>query len=247
MLVKVTVMYDGSRYFGWQVQNGSKTKVETIQEIINKRVSIINKRPTEIVASGRTDRGVHALGQVFHFENDFDIPVKRLKNALNNALPDDIQILKVEQVNDNFHARFDAISKEYHYYLNTGAYDLFKKDYITQYNKPLDYALMLKAAAMFEGSHNFQAFNTTPLSEKRNQVRTISKIEIIKNEDVYIFKIVGDSFLRHMVRMIVGMITYIGAYKYSIEDLSKLLKTNTYQKAPFNIEPNGLYLIKVNY
>ena len=124
MLVKVTVMYDGSRYFGWQVQNGSKEKVETIQEIINKRVSIINKRMTEIVASGRTDRGVHALGQVFHFENDFNIPVKRLKNALNNALPDDIQILKVEQVADDFHARFDAVSKEYHYYLNSGPYDI---------------------------------------------------------------------------------------------------------------------------
>lgn len=247
MLVKAIVKYDGSRYFGWQRQNGTNNNFNTIEDIINKQVSIINRRKTDITASGRTDRGVHALGQVFHFENDYQIPVKRLKFALNNALPDDIQILDVSVVNDDFHARFSAISKEYHYYLNTGEYDLFKRNYITQYNKPLDYELMLQAANILKGYHDFTAFNTTPLSEKRNQWRTLSKVEIVKDKDLYIFKIEGNSFLRHMVRMIVGMLIYIGAHKYKLEHLKALLENNNSQVSPFNIEPNGLYLVKVNY
>lgn len=247
MLVKVTVKYDGSRYFGWQEQNGKNQSVETIGELINRGASIINKRPTQVVASGRTDRGVHALGQVFHFENDFNIENEKLRFALNNTLPDDIEIITVKQVDNDFHARFSATSKEYHYYLNAGKYDLFQKDYINQYNFPLDYDLMLEAAKLFEGRHDFTAFNTTPLSEKRNQIRTINKFEIEKKGDIYIFKIEGSSFLRHMVRMMVGMIVYIGDNKRKIEDLEKLLNREEGQLAPFNIEPNGLYLIKVNY
>ncbi|NLC54315.1 MAG: tRNA pseudouridine(38-40) synthase TruA [Erysipelothrix sp.] len=246
MLVKAIVKYDGSHYYGWQVQNG-KRKFKTVEDVVNRAVSIINKRPTEVVASGRTDRGVHALAQVFHFENDHLIPEKRLVNALNNALPSDIQILDVKVVAADFHARFSAVSKEYHYYLNSGEYDLFQKDYITQYNKPLNYQVMLEAAQMLVGTHDFHAFNTTPKSQKMNQVRTLTKVSIVKKDNLYIFKIEGNSFLRHMVRMIVGMIVYIGAAKYSLKDLEILLKNKNSKKAPFNIEPNGLYLIKVNY
>lgn len=246
MLVKITVKYDGSHYFGWQTQNG-KRKFKTIADVVSKAVSIINKRPTEVVASGRTDRGVHALGQVFHFKNDHYIPTVRLKNALNNALPDDIQIIDVVEVADDFHARFSAKSKEYHYYLNTGEYDLFKKNYITQYNKQLNYELMVSASKLLIGTHDFTSFNATPEIEKNNQVRTITKINIIKKDDLFIFQIEGNSFLRHMVRMLVGMLIYIGAQKYDIEDLKRLLNNEENVIAPFNIEPNGLYLFKVNY
>ena len=247
MLVKVTVKYDGSRYYGWQTQKPGIKKYKTIEEIINKRVSILNKRETEVVASGRTDRGVHALGQVFHFENDHNIPVTRLANALNNALPDDIEIIKVEEVADDFHARFSAVSKEYHYYLNMGEFNLFEKDYITQYNKPLDIDLMQRASKLFVGTHDFRAFNTTPLSEKRNQVRTIHKVDVVLDGDLVIFKIAGNSFLRHMVRMIVGMLIYVGNGKYSIKDVEDLLKLKNAKNVPYNIKPNGLYLIKVSY
>lgn len=246
MLVKVTVKYDGSHYFGWQTQNG-KRKFKTIAAVVNKAVSTINKRSTEVVASGRTDRGVHALGQVFHFENDYLIPTVRLKNALNNALPDDIEVIDIIEVKDDFHARFSAKSKEYHYYLNTGEYDLFKKDYITQYNKHLDYELMLEASKLLIGTHDFTSFNATSELEKSNQIRTITKLNIIKKADLFIFEIEGNSFLRHMVRMLVGMLVYIGAQKYDIEDLKKLLNNEESLLAPFNIEPNGLYLYKVNY
>lgn len=246
MLVKATVKYDGSNYFGWQIQNG-KRNFKTVEGLVNKAASTINKRPTEVVASGRTDRGVHAIGQVFHFDNDHLIPVTRLKNALNNALPDDIEITDVIEVEDDFHARFSAISKEYHYYLSTGEYDLFNKDYITQYNKPLDYDLMLEAAKLLVGTHDFTAFNTTPESEKRNQTRTITKIDIVKDKDLFVFKIEGNSFLRHMVRMLVGMLIYIGASIYDLNDLQTFLKNEESLMAPYNIEPNGLYLIQVNY
>lgn len=247
MLVKVTVKYDGSHYYGWQTQKPGIKKYKTIEEIINKRVSILNKRKTEVVASGRTDRGVHALGQVFHFENDHNIPVKRLANALNNALPDDIEIIKVEEVADDFHARFSAKSKEYHYYLNMGEFNLFEKDYITQYNKPLNTDLMKAASQIFVGTHNFQAFNTTPLTEKRNQVRTIFKLDVIVDGDIVIFKIVGNSFLRHMVRMIVGMLVYVGNGRYGLEDIENLLKLKNCKNVPYNTKPNGLYLVRVSY
>ena len=247
MLNKVVVKYDGSQYFGWQVQRGKNRNVKTVASVINKEVSKINKRKTEVVASGRTDRKVHALGQVFHFKNDFDIPADRLKRALNNALADDIEVISVEEVDKDFHARFSAKSKEYHYYLNMGEYDLFKKDYITQYNKALDYSKMQEAAKLIVGSHNFKNFNTTPLGEKANQKRNIYKLEIEKQEDLLIFKIKGDSFLRNMVRMIVGVLVYIGANKYNIKDLENLLKKDNPSKEAYNIEPQGLYLVKVNY
>ncbi len=246
MLIKAIVKYDGSHYYGWQSQN-SQTDIKTVAGVINRVVSKINKRPTQVVASGRTDRKVHALGQVFHFHNDHNIDLKRLKNALNNALPDDIEIVDVEQVNDDFHARFSARSKEYHYYLNLGKFNLFEKDYITQYNKKLDYQLMVEAAKYFIGKHDFRSFNATPLAEKNNQVRTISKFKILQKDNLLIFQIEGDSFLRHMARMMVGTIIYIGARKYTIDDLNKLLNNKESTLAPFNAKPNGLYLVKVNY
>lgn len=246
MITKVTVKYDGSGYYGWQDQKG-KHNVKTVEEVITKAVSTINKEKSEIVASGRTDKGVHALGQVFHFSNVHNIPLDRLKNALNNALPNDIQVIACEPVDEDFHARFSAVSKEYHYYLSTGEFDLFKRNYITYIKKDLNLEKMQKAAAMFVGKHDFSAFNTTPKDVKFNQVITINKFEIIQDHDLYVFKVEGTSFLRHMVRMLVGTLVYVGSDRLSLERVENLLANPKDYKAPFNIEPNGLYLIKVNY
>lgn len=246
MNTKVIIKYDGSGYDGWQDQLG-KNQTKTVAEIVKKAVSSINKEPTEIIASGRTDKGVSAFGQVFNFNNIFNIPLDRLKNALNNALPDDIVVLSCEAVPENFHARFSAKSKEYHYYLNMGAYDMFARKYVNQYNKDLDTSKIIDASKLFIGKHDFSAFNTTPKTVKYNQVITINKIEIEVKNQILIFKIEGTSFLRHMVRMIVGSLVYVGANKISKDRLKYLLNNPSDYRAPFNIEAAGLYLYKVNY
>lgn len=246
MIVKVTLKYDGSAYHGWQDQKG-KQNVKTVEEVVSKAVSTINKEKSGIVASGRTDKGVHALGQVFHFSNVHDIPMDRLRYALNNALPADIEVLKCEEVDDDFHARFSAVSKEYHYYLNTGSFDLFQRNYVTHFKHQLDLEIMQKAAQMFIGKHDFTAFNTTPKHIKSNQVISISKFEVIQEGDMYIFKVEGTSFLRYMVRMLVGSIVYAGCHKINLDRIQTLLENPGSSKSPYNIEPYGLYLYRVNY
>lgn len=246
MRVKVTIKYDGSNYHGWQHQKAQK-HVKTVEKAVIKAVSAINKVPTEVVASGRTDRNVHALGQVFHFDCLYDIPSDRLKFALNNALPNDILVLAVEIVNEDFHARFSAKSKEYHYYLNIGDFDLFKRNYENHYKYPLDVKKMREAANLFIGTHDFTAFNTTPKSVKRNQVITINHFEIIEENNYLIFKVEGTSFLRYMVRMLIGSLVFVGDNKLELSRISELLENHNGQKSPFKIEPQGLYLYKVNY
>ncbi len=246
LITKVTLKYDGSGYYGWQHQKG-KHHVNTIEEVVSKALSGINKEETQIVASGRTDRGVHALAQVFHFDNIHQIPCDRLRFALNNALPDDIEVIDCEMVNDDFHARFSAKSKEYHYYLNTGTYDLFKRNYITYKRLNLDLDLMREACQLLIGKHDFTNFNTTPKEVKFNQIITITKFEIEVEDDLYVFKVEGSSFLRHMVRMLVGTVVYVGSNKLSLEKVKYILENREGIKAPYKIEANGLYLVKVNY
>lgn len=243
---KVTIKYDGSRYNGWQSQHGNNGTI-TIEDEVIKAVSFINKQPTKIVASGRTDRGVHALAQVFNFENTFEIENDRLKFALNNLLPNDIEVISVESVTDMFHSRFSAKSKEYHYYLNNGEYNLFENNYITHFKSKLDLTLMQSAAKLLIGTHNFEKFNATPLEVKRNQVITITKFDIVQTGDRYIFKIEGSSFLRYMVRMLVGTVVYVGCSKYTLDTVSDFLNNDNSNKAPYKIAANGLYLYKVNY
>lgn len=246
MNTKVVIKYDGSGYDGWQDQLG-KNQTKTIEEAVKKAVNRINKEPTEIIASGRTDKGVSAFGQVFNFNNIHNIPLDRLKNALNNALPNDIVVLSCEAVSADFHARFSAKSKEYHYYLNMGAYDMFARKYVNQYNKALNIDEIISASKLFIGTHDFSAFNTTPKTVKFNQIITIKKVDIEVNNEILIFKIEGSSFLRHMVRMIVGSLVYVGASKISQQRLKYLLNNPSNYRAPFNIEAAGLYLYKVNY
>ena len=246
MNTKVVLHYDGSGYSGWQDQQG-RNNVLTVEEIVSKVISTLNKEETTITASGRTDKGVHALHQVIHFDNVNDIPNDRLKFALNNALPKDIEVVSCESVSDDFHARFSATSKEYHYYLNVGPYDMFKRHYETTWNTDLNLEKMREVAEYFVGKHDFTAFNTTPKEVKSNQVITILKFDLEEVDNHIIFKIEGTSFLRHMVRMLVGTIVFVGCGRLSFEEVKNLLDYNKGRRAPYNIEANGLYLVDVKY
>jgi tRNA pseudouridine38-40 synthase len=166
---KATIAYNGAHYCGWQVQpNGL-----SVQEVVENALAKIVKSPVGAVSSGRTDAGVHAKGQVFHFDCDLNMTGEQWRLALNSLLPDDMIIRKVEEADPNFHSRFDALWKRYDYVINMGEYDPFMKDLEFEYNKRLDVRAMRTAAGYLVGTHDFTSFNANSLEERPNQTRTI--------------------------------------------------------------------------
>ena len=235
--------YDGTAYSGFQTQ----PNLNTIQERLESALQIINNgKKTNIVATGRTDKGVHALCQYAHADIDVDITEYKLKRAMNSNLPDDIHVIETKIVSNDFHARYNVKSKEYKYYINLGEYNPLERNYVFQYNYSLNKDRMNEAIKIFLGTHDFRAF-VTESKEKENCVRTITdaKVEQIDNKLVITFK--GDGFLRYQVRNMVGILIRVGENKISTEDVEKILeskdRTTTGKTAP----PEGLYLTEVTY
>ena len=243
MRVKATVSYDGSGYYGWQ----SQANVVGIQDIIEDALSKMHKEKKHIAASGRTDRGVHALGQVFHFDTELSLTEEQWVKALNSNLPMDIRILKTEFVDAEFHSRFSAKKKRYDYYLNMGEYNLFERNTVTQYNRQLDVDKMREAASILVGTHDFTSFCSNSFEETPNQVRTIETLNISREMDRLQFTFIGDGFLRYMVRMIVGVLIQVGENKLEIADVKAILEAKSKEVIRYKAEANGLYLTEVNY
>ncbi|HZJ86944.1 MAG TPA: tRNA pseudouridine(38-40) synthase TruA [Erysipelothrix sp.] len=243
MRYKASVTYNGSSYHGWQTQPDK----QSIQSEIERALSIIHKEETSITASGRTDRNVHALNQVFHFDSDLDLKSESWVKAINTHLPKDIRIKKVIHVDEDFHARFDATSKTYHYKLNTRAFDVFTINTITQYNQPLNLNKLKEASTLFIGKHDFTSFNKTPLSVIEGQTRTITTFDVLEKNGVITFIIKGDGFLRHMIRMLVATTIAYSEDKITLEKIDNALKHPSKNKIKYNIEGNGLYLVCVDY
>ena len=240
---KVTVAYDGSNYKGWQVQPGKLS----IQKVIEEAFSTLYKRKITIIASGRTDAKVHALGQVFHYDCIQDIPPVRLIKGINSLLPKDIRIRNIELVTADFHARYLALSKIYEYRVNLGEYNLFQKDYCYQLNKEVDLKLIEAAIQLFLGEHDFTSFNTTTLKENYNQIRTIEEFNFKVEDNILVFTIRGDGFLRYMIRMIIGTILQVGLKKVTIELVRDILEKKEKGTCRYKAPPVGLYLKEVQY
>ncbi|MBK2402763.1 MULTISPECIES: tRNA pseudouridine(38-40) synthase TruA [unclassified Erysipelothrix] len=243
MRFKATVQYDGSMFKGWQKQPSGRCIQTEIESVLTR----INKVPIHISGSGRTDAGVHALGQVFHFDNIVNMDEKQLFRALNTLLPDDISITDIHPVHSDFHARFDVVSKTYEYRLNMGSYNLFERNYVYQYNKSLDLQAVREAMQVFIGTHDFTSFNATGLDEIENQVRTITDFDLIVAGDQLSFVVSGDGFLRYMVRMIVATCVACGSGKCTPHDINLMLKAADKNSVSYNIDACGLYLKEVNY
>lgn len=243
MRYKATVQYDGSDFYGWQIQPHTRT----VQEEINKALTSVNKKESMIHGSGRTDTSVHAMHQVFHFDSDLDLEGSIWLRALNGNLPNDIRILKVEKVENDFHARYNAKSKTYHYKLNTGIYDMFKHRYVYQYNKDLDVNKLKEISQSFEGTHDFTSFNATPQSVIEDQVRTVASFKVKQIDNTIQFEIKGDGFLRHMVRMLVASCIAYAEGKLSKEEIEKALLKPSKDKIKYNVPGCGLYLMHVEY
>lgn len=241
MRYKAIVMYDGTMFHGFQYQND----LRTVQEEIEKVLKIVTKKDTKIYPAGRTDTGVHALGQVFHFDYDVKMEEWQIKNALNSRLPKDIYIKNINIVNDDFHARYQALKKTYQYVINLNEFNPLNKNYCYYYKYKLDIEKMIKASKLFVGEHDFKTFTKNHKIE--NTVRTIYNIEFDVQDKVIKINITGNGFLHNMVRIIVAMLIEVGNNRITEEQLLIALNNKNRKFAPKLAPANGLYLVSVEY
>ena len=235
--------YDGSNYCGFQTQKA----LPTVQEEIEKALTIVNNnQKTAIIASGRTDKGVHALCQKAHCDILVEITPYKLMRALNSNLPDDIHVIKTEVVDDEFHARYMVKEKEYKYFLNIGEFNPIERNYVYQYCKKLNVSDMKKAICDFIGVHDFKSF--TPNKDKRNNyVREIydANIEEIDNKLVFTFK--GNGFIKYQIRNMVGYLIRVGEGKKKGSDIPMILEKKDRRFASITAHSEGLCLTDVRY
>ena len=242
----MTFSYDGSNFNGYQKQPNKRTiqgEIESVLKEINNGNSVI------ISSSGRTDAGVHALNQRAHFSMDIDISSDRLIRGMNSLLPGDIYVKNINMVDDDFHARFSAIGKEYIYKINMGEYNPLERNYIYQYCKKLDLIAMERGLKYLEGEHNFKSFTKSD-DDIEDYVRKISETSINRdNKDVnkIVITFVGTGFLRYMVRNMVGLLIEIGEGKRKPEDVMDILKLEDRRFAGKTAPSCGLYLRNVFY
>ncbi|WP_318153104.1 tRNA pseudouridine(38-40) synthase TruA [Metabacillus arenae] len=244
MRLKCTVAYDGTNFHGYQIQ----LQKRTVQLELEKALQKLHKgEKVKAFASGRTDSGVHAHGQVIHFDTLLHIPLERWPYALNSLLPDDVACLNAEKTDAHFHARFNVKKKEYRYrVLLTKEADVFKRNYTFHYPFPLDMLKMKEAADYLIGSHDFTSFCSAK-TEVEDRVRTIYEINLNQINGELVFSFIGNGFLYNMVRIIVGTLLDVGAKKIIPEDIPKILLARNREKSGKTAPGHGLYLWKVYY
>ena len=245
MKILAKVAYKGTNYIGWQVQ----PKGKSIQGVIEQKLSKILNTPTTIYASGRTDSGVHALGQAFHFEVFKDIDIDKLRYSLNCLLPKDIHILSMEYVDSDFHARFSAKSKTYEYRIYLGEESPFNVEYVYTFLRPLDISRIQGALPLFLGEHDFKDF-TSKEEDEDNFVRRIDKVDFKydRNSKIATITFKGNGFMRYQVRDMVGTLIAIGEGKESANYIAYHLKEGKNREiVPYKAPSEGLYLVEVEY
>src|SRR5512135_456562 len=259
--IKLTLQYDGTRYSGWQRQtsrqSSSASRQLTVQETLEQALEKILREKIRVIGSGRTDAGVHAIGQVAHFHTAHPIELFRLKGALNAVLPRDIAVVDARQVDLDFHARFDARAKTYRYLLiQTKTRSAFCLPGVWSLAYPLDLALMRREAACLVGRHDFRSFQASD-RHPRKSVTTIKKITVTKGTSrrlpfltgatVILFEIEGTGFLRGMVRNIVGTLIDIGRGKLPEGSVRRILRAKDRRQAGMAAPAAGLCLAQVTY
>lgn len=243
MKIQCEVSYDGTLFHGFV----SQKSLRTVQKEIEQVLEFIYKDKVRIYASSRTDAGVHALGQVFHYDAPLDIPLKNLLNAINSRLPKDIYINHIKEAHATFNARFDALGKIYHYKLHLNEYLPLLRNYVHFYYKrpKLDLNKMMEASKHLIGTHDFKSF--AKVSDKEDTVRTITKIDFLIDQNDVVIVFEGNGFLHNMVRIIVGMLLEVGRNKVTPEQLKEILAQKNRIYAPKIAPSCGLYLMKIFY
>jgi tRNA pseudouridine38-40 synthase len=241
--IKLLIEYDGTNYGGWQRQKNAIT----IQETIEKGIQKITNEDIQITGCSRTDAGVHAKGFIANFYTNSRISEEKFKTAINSQLPSDIIILDSKEVDIDFHARYNSKGKTYSYtILNANNAAAIGRNYIYHFRWPLNLEAMKKGAAVLVGKHDFGAFRTTGSSVKTS-VRTVTQLDVEKNNDLIKIYATADGFLYNMVRIIVGTLLEVGCGKITPERVSEILECKDRSKAGVSVPPQGLCLEKVYY
>lgn len=240
--IKLTIQYDGSNYSGWQSQDNAKN----IQDEMEKALKKITKEKINLISSGRTDKGVHAIGQVANFRTSCDLPADKFKYYFPKHLPDDIVVVDSQEVSYFFHARHDAVSKTYTYKIYNGQ-DLHPvlRNTCAQIPYKFDLDLMKRAASELEGRHDFSPF-TADLAKEILTVREVDEIKVSKDGKYYYMSFKAKSFMRHQVRMMAGTIMNVGRGKLRPEDIFEIFIGRCKNAGP-SLPGKGLYLQKVEY
>ncbi|MCK9575450.1 MAG: tRNA pseudouridine(38-40) synthase TruA [Clostridia bacterium] len=243
--ILLTVQYDGTNYSGWQKQEGQIT----IQQTIEVALKEICGHEIELFASGRTDAGVHAYAQMANFTCECNIPSEKIAYAVNSKLPDDIKVIKSEEVNLGFHARFNAKRKTYLYklYFSPQPLPLKERNYVRiQYD--LDLNQIKRSARYFIGTHDFATFTTAVDMREKETTRTIYSVKIVKKPDNEVFiYVTGNGFLHNMVRIIVGTLLEVGRGKIRSRQIKQIIELKNRKSAGATAPAKGLHLLKVYY
>lgn len=241
--IKLTIEYDGREFNGWQKQPNKLN----IQGSIERAIEEITGEKVDLNASGRTDAGVHALGQVANFKTDSKLPIDKFPIAINSKLKKSIRILNAEEVDDRFHSRLTCKRKTYRYVINNTTIGSAIYRYLeTHIPQKLDVNEMSKAVKYFEGEHDFRAFKASGTSSK-SSVRTIYEAKVYKIDEKIYIELTGNGFLYNMVRIIAGTLVDVGLGKIKATDIPDIITQGKRELAGKTLPPNGLYLVKVEY
>ncbi|MEZ6049557.1 MAG: tRNA pseudouridine(38-40) synthase TruA [Planctomycetaceae bacterium] len=252
--LKLTIAYDGTNYVGWQVQPNGVSVQQKVEQAIEK----LTLSSTRVIVAGRTDSGVHALGQVSNFRTESTIPPEKIQRGLQRFLPDDIVIRNVEEVSPEFHATYGAKQKHYRYLiLNSRTPNPFLRNYAYRQQAELDIDLMQQGAEYLLGEHDFRCFETQ-FPNKATSVRTMHSVKVGRHqgwelwnnrfpEEFITFDIVGSGFLYNMVRAIMGTLIKIGMQKWPPERMREIIESQDRSIAGETAPAEGLYLMEVDY
>ena len=242
--IKLIIEYDGKEFNGWQKQPNKLN----IQGTIEQAIKLVTGEEVDLTASGRTDAGVHAFGQVANFKTNANIPIEKVAIALNSNLKKSIRIISAEEVDERFHSRLSCKRKTYRYVINNSEFSsAIYRNLETHIPQKLNVEKMKEAAKYFEGEHDFKAFKASGTSSK-SSVRTIYRAEVIDapNNRIYI-ELTGSGFLYNMVRIISGTLVDVGTEKIKPEDIKNIIESKDRTLAGKTLPPNGLFLVDVKY
>jgi tRNA pseudouridine38-40 synthase len=241
--LKLTVAYDGTAYAGWQIQPDEPT----VQGVVEAAWREITREKIHVTAAGRTDAGVHALGQVVGVVTENGLPAGDLHRGLNAVLPKDVAMIAVEEVQEGFHATHDAVAKTYRYQIHNGRTpDVFNRHFAWHYPQPLDAEAMHAAAQALVGQHDFASFESAG-SERPDTVRTLTKANVSRDADRITLEVTGDGFLYNMVRAIVGTLVEVGKGARDAAWVAEVLAARDRRVAGQTAPPHGLFLVRVEY
>jgi tRNA pseudouridine38-40 synthase len=244
--IRIVLSYDGTDYHGWQVQPG----LSTVQAVVEQVVAEIEGSPVNVMASGRTDAGVHALAQVASFDLANPIPVPNLRKAMNRLLPRDVRVLTAEETRPDFHPRYDARAKTYEYRIWRGEIvPPFVRRYVHHHPYPLDTSSMVAAAPVLEGTHDFTAFAAADERDALglSKTRTIYCSRVELDAERLLYRVRGSGFLKHMVRNIAGVLLEVGKGNLSIEGVRARLEPGCGIPPGPTAPAQGLFLVGVEY